>query len=1009
MVRVSRICALVFSFFCLDVYGLSIAGKPSLIKPYKRELLQDLVTWDEHSLFVRGERIMFYSGEFHPWRIPVPGLWVDVFQKIKALGYNGVSFYVDWALLEGDPGHFTAEGIFSFDPFFDAAAEAGIYLLARPGPYINAEVSGGGFPGWIQRNPAILRTNMTAYIEATQNYVSHIGAIIAKAQITNGGPVVLFQPENEYTFGASWVTFPDTLYFGEVEQQYRDAGIVLPYINNDAWYGEGRFAPGTPSAVDIYGVDSYPAGFVCAEPSNWTAATLATDYYTYHEELSPSTPFSIVEFQGGAVDLLGGPGYDACAALTGPEFMRVFDKNDFASTVTIFNTYMTYGGTNWGNLGEPGAYTSYDYGAVIKEDRSLIREKYSEAKLEANFLAVSPAYLVATPGNLTNTTYTTSTDITVTPLWTNKTNFYVVRHSDFTSYASTPYKLTVSTSIGEVSVPRLGGSLTLNGRDSKIHVTDYDLGGIDLIYSSAEIMTWKKSGSKTVLLLYGGADETHEFAVPSSLGGVTVEGSGVKHSSTNGTTTVNWQVSPTRRVVSFGQKLEVYLLWRNDAYNYFVLELPAAEPIGNYSSSTKSAVVAKGGYLLRTASVTGNTISLTGDINATTDLEIISGQPQGSSNVYYNGKRLTNIRSANGRLSATIPFTAPAINVPSLPTLEWKYLDSLPEIQSNYSDALWTAADHTTTPNTLRPLTTPTSLYAGDYGYHTGSLLYRGHFTATGNESTLMVGTQAGAGYGHSIFIGSTFVGSWPGNNAVSAYNQTVTLPSLVRGKKYVITVVIDHMGTETNWTPGYDQAKTPRGILYYTLGSNSTNTTVSWKLTGNLGGEQYRDKTRGPLNEGGMYAERQGYHQPDPPSSSWPTKTPYQGISSAGIGFYSTSFDLNIPLGYDIPMSFVFTNATSSAGLNGTTTDFRVQLYVNGYQFGKYFNNIGPQTTFPVPEGVLNYNGKNWVALTLWALDAGGAKLNGFELMTDVVVESSYSKPAAVAQPKWAPREGAY
>jgi hypothetical protein len=50
------------------------------------------VTWDEHSLFVRGERIFLYSGEFHPWRLPVVDLWKDVLQKIKALGYNGVSF-----------------------------------------------------------------------------------------------------------------------------------------------------------------------------------------------------------------------------------------------------------------------------------------------------------------------------------------------------------------------------------------------------------------------------------------------------------------------------------------------------------------------------------------------------------------------------------------------------------------------------------------------------------------------------------------------------------------------------------------------------------------------------------------------------------------------------------------------------------------------------------------------------------------------------------------------------
>ena len=63
-------------------------------------------------------------------RLPVPGLWLDVFQKIKALGFNGVSFYVNWALLEGQQEEFIANGIFAFEPFFEAAVQAGIYLLA---------------------------------------------------------------------------------------------------------------------------------------------------------------------------------------------------------------------------------------------------------------------------------------------------------------------------------------------------------------------------------------------------------------------------------------------------------------------------------------------------------------------------------------------------------------------------------------------------------------------------------------------------------------------------------------------------------------------------------------------------------------------------------------------------------------------------------------------------------------------------------------------------------------
>lgn len=43
-----------------------------------------------------------------------------------------------------------------------------------------------------------------------------------------------------------------------------------------------------------------------------------------------------------------------CLELVGYQFERVFYKNNFASAVTIFSIYMTYGGTNWGNLGHPG-------------------------------------------------------------------------------------------------------------------------------------------------------------------------------------------------------------------------------------------------------------------------------------------------------------------------------------------------------------------------------------------------------------------------------------------------------------------------------------------------------------------------------------------------------------------------------------------------------------------------------------------------------------------------------
>jgi beta-galactosidase GanA len=192
------------------------------------------------------------------FRLPVPSLWLDVFQKIKALGYNTVSFYTHWALLEGTPGTFSAEGVFGFEKFFAAASQAGIYLIARPGPYINAEVSGGGFPGWLQRVPGTLRTKDKSYLDATELYMAEIGKLIADAQITNGGPVVLVQPENEYTSFTSDEE-PDQEYFIYVEEQLRRAGIVVPLINNEA-AARGYVTPTTEADIDIYGFDGYPLG-----------------------------------------------------------------------------------------------------------------------------------------------------------------------------------------------------------------------------------------------------------------------------------------------------------------------------------------------------------------------------------------------------------------------------------------------------------------------------------------------------------------------------------------------------------------------------------------------------------------------------------------------------------------------------------------------------------------------------------------------------------------------------
>ncbi|OBT75836.1 hypothetical protein VF21_04385 [Pseudogymnoascus sp. 05NY08] len=978
----------------------AVSGKPStFIRDYdKRDLLQDVVslpfkpvTWDEHSLFIHGKRAMIFSGEVHPWRLPVPSLWLDLFEKIKALGYNTVSFYVDWNLLEGKQGEFRADGVFAYEPFFEAATKAGIWLIARPGPYINAEVAAGGLPGWLQRLKGMIRTNADDYMEATELYVASIGAIIAKAQITNGGPVILYQPENEYSGGIPPAVFPDAPYFQRVIDQVRKAGIVVPLINNDAWSG-GHNAPGTGlGEVDIYGHDNYPIGFDCSDPTVWPADGLRTDQYSTRVEISPNTPYTIPEFQGGAFSPWGGWPIDRCAELVNQEAERVLYKNNYAAGISIMNLYMTYGGLNWGNLGHYGGFSTYDYGAAIKADRTITREKYSEAKLQAQFLKASPDYLTAVPTNLSTTLYTDNANLAVTPVISSEapSSFYIVRHNIYNSTETTTYSLNIVTSAGKLTVPRLGGKLTLNGRDSKVHVTDYNVGGTTLLYSTAEVFTWKKFDSGKVLILYGGPEELHEASIVSTAKPTIVEGKGVTTKSIDGNVVLQWKTSASRRIIKVGD-LSVYILDRNSAYNYWVPDL-----------ADGSAVIVKAGYLVRTAATKGNTLQLTGDFNATTPFEVI-GAPKSAKKLTINGQPVAiETSKSTGSWHGLVKYQRPYINIPDLERLQWKSTDALPEIQTSYDDSAWPSADKKTSTNTYRNLTTPTSLYSSDYGFHYGYLIYRGHFVATGQETTITIYTQGRNAYGTSAWLNGVDLGSNAGNATIGDTNSTYSLGKLSKGKKYVLTMLMDNMGYDGNWVIGSDSMKNPNGILHYEFAGRKQSD-ITWKLTGNLGGEDYVDKTRGPLNEGGLFPERQGWHQQKPPTNGWKASKPTAGISKAGVAFYTAELDLHIPKGWDVPLSFTFKKTKSNE-------KFRAQLYVNGYQFGKYINNIGPQVDFSVPQGILNYQGSNTVALTLWAQQPSGAKLEGLSLTAGTPVLTALENIELVPMPKYAKRAGAY
>lgn len=111
--------------------------------PIRDTGLGKTVQWDHYSLIYNGERLFSFGGEFHPFRIPVPELWVDILEKIKASGMNTMSFYNHWGfhMPASTPESLDFEsGAHDLGRLYEIAKELGLFVHARPGPYINAEL-----------------------------------------------------------------------------------------------------------------------------------------------------------------------------------------------------------------------------------------------------------------------------------------------------------------------------------------------------------------------------------------------------------------------------------------------------------------------------------------------------------------------------------------------------------------------------------------------------------------------------------------------------------------------------------------------------------------------------------------------------------------------------------------------------------------------------------------------------------------------------------------------------
>ncbi len=302
-----------------------------------------------------GSPFQIISGEMHPSRIP-SDYWRHRIQMAKAMGCNTISVYIMWNY------HELQEGVFDFESrnrnlseFFNIIQEEDLWLIIRPGPYVCAEWELGGIPPYLLRIPDIkLRCMDPRYMTAAERYISKLAEVIKPYLVTNGGPALMLQIENEYgSFGN------DRNYLSRLKDVWVANGIDVPFFTGDGpttYMLEAGSLPGCAVGLDS---GSQPSHFELAEKMN------------------PGVPVFSSETYPGWLTHWGEEWArpDTTGLLTEIKYLMDNKKS--------FNLYVIHGGTNFGytagaNSGGKGYepdVTSYDYDAPINE-QGQVTPKY---------------------------------------------------------------------------------------------------------------------------------------------------------------------------------------------------------------------------------------------------------------------------------------------------------------------------------------------------------------------------------------------------------------------------------------------------------------------------------------------------------------------------------------------------------------------------------------------------------------------------------------------------------
>ncbi|MGW7222702.1 glycoside hydrolase family 35 protein [Streptomyces sp. NPDC054826] len=880
---------------------------------------------DRYSLLVDNRRLVLWSGEVHPFRLPSPSLWRDVLQKLRAHGHNAVTVPVAWNYHSPAPGEHDFSGVRDLDLFLRTAAEERLYVVLRPGPHLGADLDAGGLPGWLTATGVTARSDDPEYLRHADAWLGAVNSVAVRHLYTAGrGTVLLYQLEDARDAApAEARAATERLY-----ARLRADRIDVPVFRTG----------GTPDAAGepwLYAVDADTApDRVPADPVRLAGGAASR----------PRTPGIVASSAAGAADpwggaASGGMGYGEVRRIRDAAHQRRTTLTHLAGGITVHNARTAFGGTSWGWLPGTNVYTSYDHGAAVDEARR-VSPKLAPMQQLGHLLRTVPDLARLDPAKEVRAQ---DDRVTVYHLANPDTGaqVYVLRNDSDEQ---------VTTALPGTAVD---APVSVGPRDAKLLLGDVRLGHRRLAYSTVQPMLSMTAGRHDLAVFAGRHGEMAQVALDCDSQPLTNrldEEPAWSYDQGRLNVAVPLGAGGLARVLveNGDSDTPMVLLFVDDA---------GAQRMWPYETPSGPLLV-HGPALLRSATVRGSTLHLTGDTVGETGLEVWA--PRGTTAVTWNGRPVRTTVSRAGSL--VLEGLLPGVNRPELPALTgWRRRAENPEADPGYDDSGWRTADLTASHSITPVPDGQPVLFADDYGFHYGDVWYRGRIADAGGLETVSLSYRTGTQGLLMAWLDGRPLGTHrmpvPGADTADrgTWNATVSfaVPAELRGlARHVLSVLVRPMQHADGEEPSAYRAG--RGLRSVAL--KGADATVTWRIQG----AREPDPVRGPLNHGGLFGERAGWHLPGYDDADWRRADSLRARRRQGVTWYRTGFRLDVDPGVDASVGLTLDDDPGRA--------YRVQIFLNGWNMGQYINDVGPQHTFVLPNGILRTRGANTLALAVLA-----------------------------------------